>query len=220
MSEAHGSTHVNGQHSLALDLLRDEYRVDGAYEAAFYQLMSNTPGAVVVAAVRQHLDSEQAHIRPTRKHLAPYLEGGAAPKPSAPPVEPVPKGYQLMTIPYLKKPVLVQTTYPGCKECCDSGMAKFWYVPHEYKQVYLRSEWLLMDERQIARLKCSLALCDCRAGLARTEGELDDSGMNYKNRIEKYYKGDFRTLSAYARLEVVRKWAARRQQNEQTTIDF
>lgn len=102
-------------------------------------------------------------------------------------------------------PAQVHRYEPSCRDCGDSGMARFWFDPASERRVWDEAEYLGLPRPEQARLRIGQALCTCSRGMARPE-------RGWKTTVR--YQGRERSVSVVPLMEVIRSLAARRRQEE------
>ena len=119
--------------------------------------------------------------------------------------------YQMF--PSLRK--ITHTWTSNCKDCGDTGMARFYYMPNDEpkarQDVYLGSEAIALPEAIARRLRATQALCDCQRGSVREE-----KGWTYQAWSDRH--GEYIALPTYPRMRRIRALAESRRKRDRETI--
>ena len=103
----------------------------------------------------------------------------------------------------IKKPI--ETWAPDCKDCSDSGMARYYQDPHKPKRVFTASEALELPDEMLHQLQCCSAICDCKQGDLHPRRDLQ---------TRMWWRGMERDVPVFVRLEKIRTASAHRRATE------
>lgn len=90
-----------------------------------------------------------------------------------------------------------------CADCCDSGMARFYYDPQVRERVWTVLEWEALPAEESEFLRVGSAVCDCAAGQRRA------------GRTVKTWRGE----RPWPLMEEIRALASQRDQVPDTSFD-
>lgn len=94
-----------------------------------------------------------------------------------------------------------------CRECSDTGIARFYHDHRDTTRVYLASEFLELPAELLKPLKVGSAICDCQMGNDRPE-------RNWTHDTWSAEHGGKIKINVYPRMKRIRQLAARRRERD------